>query len=588
MDLIKLLPQKDKDLMAEYIYRYGVGKKDFIGLDEYLKYWAESKKKLYKMLGNQFQVEFPFSYEKPVNELYCSFFQLINTLFADEFRTFLREMAEKDKVKIITKESLDNMWYWMNIDTFLDDKVPKPVKFIGENGKEVRIQVGMKPMRALQKAVNAFPSFFKKEHFEEFRIKHSLCLNDRVVKGKLVISIHPFDFITMSDNNSDWHSCMSWTEKGCYRVGSVEMMNSNNVVIAYIESKTPYNFDRGDNKDESLQWNNKKWRQLFYVTKDIIVSGKPYPYTNKDFTISVLNKLKDLAKDNLSWEYNYGPEEYLDMKRINYLEDMEENRALLLNRVSKKHNILFNSHGMYNDMLNDNNTTYYCYRNKVPRMRIISYSGKAPCACCGNPSILNESDYIEDYNDRYDNSENVVCNSCYYEGECDRCEGFVGKSSLIHVKNYYSTKEKICLKCAQSLYRICPCCGEAFLLSHKDFIPGIRITQDEIYYTDYEFFKYRYYEGELKVAETDSIVTPYQKMKVVPAFICRECIKKDLKKIMGGLFKEETLRRNPSEIWMPDRKDRIISKKVYTEEEILKHPILSQTIYANLRMPSIE
>ena len=49
LNLIDLLPEEDKALMEKYIYLYGVGEKDFIGLDKYLKYWAESKKKLYKL-----------------------------------------------------------------------------------------------------------------------------------------------------------------------------------------------------------------------------------------------------------------------------------------------------------------------------------------------------------------------------------------------------------------------------------------------------------------------------------------------------------------------------------------------------------
>ena len=59
MNLINLLPQKDKELMEEYIYLYGT--KNFIGLDEYLKHWEKSKKKLYRLLGGKFQLEIPYS-----------------------------------------------------------------------------------------------------------------------------------------------------------------------------------------------------------------------------------------------------------------------------------------------------------------------------------------------------------------------------------------------------------------------------------------------------------------------------------------------------------------------------------------------
>ena len=38
----------------------------------------------------------------------------------------------------------------------------------------------------------------------------------------------------MSDNNSGWESCMSWRNNGCYRRGTVEMMNSPYVIVAYL------------------------------------------------------------------------------------------------------------------------------------------------------------------------------------------------------------------------------------------------------------------------------------------------------------------------------------------------------------------
>ena len=92
------------------------------------------------------------------------------------------------------------------------------------------------------------------EEFEDFRIKHSRILSEKEFIGRLSLSIHPLDFMTMSDNDSDWSSCMSWRTCGSYRRGTVEMMNSPCVVVAYLSASKPMVLDRGSH----FKWNIKK------------------------------------------------------------------------------------------------------------------------------------------------------------------------------------------------------------------------------------------------------------------------------------------------------------------------------------------
>ena len=577
MNLIDLLPAEDKKLMTRYIHLYGIGEKDFIGLDQYLKPWAESKKKLYKLLGNQFQLEIPYTYEKTKDEMINRFDGLMCHSFVKTFENFLVR-AEVDRVNTT---DLSPMWDLLSTINFCNDKTPRAIKFeIKETGKEIRLQAGMKPMRALQRIVSLFPSCFSKEEFEDFRIKHSLCLNDKQVKGTLVLSIHPFDFITMSDNSNDWSSCMSWRENGCYHLGTVEMMNSNNVICAYIKSSSkPFVFD----KEKGLEWNNKKWRQLIYVTKDIIVSGKPYPYHNKNLSLVIIEELKKLAGKNLSWNYTFGPEKYSDMIHINGKYSMDRNRAWLKNNESTKHNILFDTKGMYNDMLNCNSTDYWCYRNKVPKLRIISVSGKAPCACCGEPALY-ESSYSEDYNDRYSDPEKIICYQCQEDGECDICYSFKGKESLVRVKSKYD-EIRFCSSCAKEFLIKCPCCGEYISTqSNPKQFPGIRL-REKVHLDEYDLFdSYRSYRGYLKHEKNQgrkSIVSLFSGMGVIPAFICENCIDEDLKDENGFFTIKELERTNL--IWYGSKKkEKIISKKVYTEEEIINNPFLSKLLYANI------
>lgn len=591
MNLISLLPENDKMLMSEYIYKYGVKEKNFIGLENYLKDWNESKKKLFRLLGNQFQVRVPFNYKKNDNELRQELQNLIcESNFIHSLRRFLRKMENHNEDNI-NESALDAFWCLTYIDCFLKDEFPYSVKFKLNNGKTFQVQQGMKPIRVLAKIVNAFPENFIKDDFEKFRIAHSMCLNDKEVKGNVVISIHPFDYITMSDNDSDWSSCMSWTDDGCYHIGTIEMMNSNNVLCAYIESKnSSFIFD----KDRNLAWNNKKWRQLFYITPDILVSGKPYPYVNDDITLFILNEIKKLAEENLNWTYSFGPERYLDMKHINSLETMDRNREWLHYGESIKNNILFDTRGMYNDMLNDNHTKYWCFRNKVKKMKIISYSGKAPCACCGNPA-LEESSYIEGYNDRFGDTDKIICSVCYDTGKCSICGSWVGKG-------YLKTKEDsnkgdlrlgFCERCEELYIRKCPWCGKDMILNHyyNYRVPALRITEDEIFYDDYSTFSntldfsYNLHKMQTKGIE-DILTFDYtEQKKIIPIFICHSCLDKDVRSL-NGIFECSTLRRNPERpvtFWGgASAENRYISRRVFTRDEILQNPKLSSTLLYNL------
>ena len=301
IDLINKISELDKKRLNNFITTYGVSS-NFIGLDKWLQQWSHSNQLLYKMLGNRLIYETDFSYEKNHNELKIQIDSLIynENQFGNHWRKFCEYLEggtklcctpKEDRVRYLEKETYYNFVKILNHaeenKIYFSAKIRKP-----NSSKELRLQKGMKLMRTISQIlkyfsneVEIFENIWREaypsakinlvQEFEEFRIKHSMILNDKFVKGRLCISIHPFDYITMSDNNSAWSSCMSWLKEGCYRVGTIEMMNANNVICCYITKSESYNFSykQKKNEDEWL-WNNKKWRQLFYIDKSIIAGGK--------------------------------------------------------------------------------------------------------------------------------------------------------------------------------------------------------------------------------------------------------------------------------------------------------------------------
>lgn len=141
-----------------------------------------------------------------------------------------------------------------------------------------------------------------KKHIKQFENLMSLNIN-RTINSDIILSIHPLDFMTMSDNDSNWNSCMSWRDFGSYRSGTVEMMNSASVIIAYSKAEKPMNLLEG--KDE-YKWNDKTWRELFIVTKDFIYPIKGYPYHSKEFEEFVITKIAELGEKNCGFKYREG------------------------------------------------------------------------------------------------------------------------------------------------------------------------------------------------------------------------------------------------------------------------------------------
>jgi len=493
LNLFDYISAENAERIEAYIGAYGIPLSYYIGNDAYLENWAKCKKKLFHLLGGKLVYEAEVNItknssiiEQEIKELCTQYIDFIvfieNTLF---------DIFDRDNEKVDKKCEEKSGYFYIVGDSIRDlfnrarlteNRCCRTLVFYNPNiDKEITFSPNTKLMKVIRKVINFYdigskiipfaPRYTVNDLFEKFRIQHSLIFNEKQIKGTLCLSIDPIDFMTMSDNSYNWSSCMNWTDSGCYHVGTVEMMNSNNVICAYLKGAEPYTWEY-DGKTYSC--NNKKWRQLFYATKEIIVSGKAYPYTNKELTIKALEILRELARTNWKHIYRYGIEPYKDMKHISSLWRMNINKNWIRHKMTNKHNIIFDTKGMYNDMLNDQYTTYYCIRNKVDKNVIISYSGKCNCLGCRN-QVIRYNYEEESYNDRYDNTGNVICEDCRENFVCDICHAS-NPTRMYQLKN----GDKVCSECLEHEIRICPCCGEMFLRFK------VSNERDELLWTDGE------------------------------------------------------------------------------------------------------
>ena len=316
-------------------------------------------------------------------------------------------------------------------------------------GKKLKINRGCRVIKMLGKLIEAFGLDIKE--FEEFRIKHSQILNQKAVKGTLCLSIHPLDYITMSDNDSGWESCMSWENHGCYRQGTVEMMNSDMVIVAYLESEKPMKIAN------DLYWSNKKWRELYIVHQDVIANVKGYPYCNEHLTAAVLDWLRELVHKSEI----YGNDHYLPT-------------IYSSNRLSDDLNMIFSFYTnlMYNDFGHE---YHYCVvSSKLPygHRGTINYSGSSQCMLCGelDPCFANvDGDAI-----------NLVCESCDDVQTCDCC------GSHIYGDEYTTVGDEVICNCCFDDYYVYDAVNETYI--HTDMARSIHICNEDgtAYVDDYE------------------------------------------------------------------------------------------------------
>ena len=287
-------------------------------------------------------------------------------------------------------------------------------------GKSLKINHGCRVVKMLGKLVEAFG--FDVKEFEEYLVHHSQILNQKRLKGTLCLSIHPLDYITMSDNDSGWESCMSWENQGCYRQGTVEMMNSECVVVAYLEAEKPMRISRDE------YWNNKKWRELYVVHPYVITNVKGYPYCNSYLTSEVLNWLNSLIKKSGV----FGENAYTN-KIYHWGSDFDE----LFDETEVT--LHFDTNRMYNDF---GHNYHYCMIGSIvkPKQSIhVNYSGASECMICGelDPEFASDGDAI-----------NLACKRCDDYTYCSCCGEI-----LCEGDDYtYINGEPICNCCFDDYY----------------------------------------------------------------------------------------------------------------------------------------
>ena len=453
----------------------------FCSTDHFLRNWAREKCWLYRMFGNELILSRPASYATPYSKIYnelekayCDDDHGILYKFIKHFcdkllfyfygRTDSWEpLCKRDYCRyqpsiyggedtlctehfelyealrqLVTLTALAKTTYqYRTINKVVMPKTGRTITLVKDQTKVIRV---------IQSLVEELE--LDKQMFEEFRIRLSKFFNQSKLEGELCISIHPLDYITMSENSFNWKSCMNWHENGCYRRGTVEMLNSDCVVVAYLKStKKPFEFGDG------YSWNNKMWRMLFVVNEEAIVGIKSYPYSHDQITQDVIAWLRDLVCAN-------GHPKYTNKDKAYSLAYMDDDRW----------KIEFETNAMYNDFSCTKNGEHWALFAENIENDLVNYSGYSECVWCGDDEYANQ----EDSNLFACSQEDLVCKNCsVYIGYCGDCGDRIRVNDVRTYTGGVFGSYTYCEHCYNEHVRTCPVTGTVGVdteVGHNDMI----------------------------------------------------------------------------------------------------------------------
>lgn len=340
-------------------------------------------------------------------------------------------------------------------------------------------------IRRGMKLIKSFKFFFEDgdESLKRLQAEASAIMNEDKIEGTFCLSIHPLDYISISDNDHNWHSCHSMDSD--YRSGNFSYMADRHTVVCYVKTGEDRQIS---NFPDEVPWNSKKWRVLLFFDKEcnFVMASKQYPlqsdealnffqtawnqaHMNEDGTVkyTLLNHFspwhKDQVKSVMIGQYEYKFAEPMipvgqHMAPIHKLfvpgKNSLQYNDILRNETYKKEVryayltsttcwSCFDDVGIEYPELDNARTSKYLFTEK--ELPLISPGEEVYCPHCGLDAIST--------------ADSILCDHCtlkFYRNDtldedyypvCDRCG-----ERFIYYEGVWADGRHICAACAQNNY----------------------------------------------------------------------------------------------------------------------------------------
>lgn len=424
------------------VITYSQGYSTDLNSTEILTNWFYSKKRFIDTLGGLIY-EFPL----PVN----------------------LELSEKEKSKKISNfyDSLSCTYQNQALAHFIAEQ--RDGFFSNAVINECTAPNGKKIPKGM-KLVKAFKYFEDDElTLNEIQSEASRIIQENKIEGTFCISVHPLDFLSISENTHNWRSCHALD--GDFRAGNLSYMCDNTTVVCYLKSA-------GGNVrlpafPPNIEWNTKKWRMLLYInsSNNCMFAGRQYPF----FSDNALEHLHPIIIERLGLSCHCGwshwHNDQLNQYTFNNGFDNEyyaaDNRVIF---VANKFHVLDKfvkdeSQLHYNDVLKS--SCYIPYYSWVRDgywggpIKVFKIGSKPICPICAKKEITH--------------SDVLCCDDCYENitqnedespiGECECCGRLIYEVEEYHyVRSRWDDDVLICDHCYEEDTFECGACGDICLV----------------------------------------------------------------------------------------------------------------------------
>ena len=281
-----------------------------------------------------------------------------------------------------------------NLYGFFDNKTTGDYRFSYQDeeenselsSKSIFIPGGMKIGKALNQ-------FFRDDPYTDIDyliLEYSRLIQEDKITGRLCISVHPLDFLSISENTLNWRSCHALD--GEYRSGNLSYICDNVTFVTYLRSEEQVFLPRFP---DDLKWNNKKWRALMFLDTDrkILWCGRHYPFFNYEIMNTVRNVLfkQNFINDSTFSDWRHSIIDSVQMIDSPYTVTPREDYIFYDGNISRLRRWVSDGEKAlnYNDLTRSTcykpwflmyEETPYTYLNTVPSMKV---GAAVPCPACG-------------------------------------------------------------------------------------------------------------------------------------------------------------------------------------------------------------
>ena len=312
------------------------------------------------------------------------------------------------------------------------------------------------------KIIKAFKHFVDKDYLRAVQDAASMLIQQQKVTGYLYLSVHPIDYLTLSENNHNWHSCHSLT--GDYCAGNLSYMADNSTVIAYVANDTKEFIPT-----IGTEWYSKKWRMLMHFSNDktLVFAGRQYPFTAN----AIRDMIMEYQKTNIEYHWSKWHDNIID--RISFEKGKTpvilDDRYICLDRhlIPLRHIVKDVSYKEESDYVLHFNDILFSSTYTKPAWSILYKKGRwfdkelynsstdfsigseVKCLCCGKEYLTDSSRMVCE---RCDIKKRVYCDICN-EAILPEEEIWLNDGSGVVCPYCYKNEISKCDKCGKETYK---------------------------------------------------------------------------------------------------------------------------------------